>query len=179
MATAQEGVNQQTALQNAEYNRINQSTPYGSSNYTITGHNPDGTPIYAQSVTLSPQEQQVFNNNIQGQIGQGGIALGMQNQVAGSYANPINTSGVPQITGQISSQATPELIKQAQDAARGAQTQYLDPQFADQQKQLTDQLANQGITQGSAAWQQAMDQFARQKQMAYSNADMQAVQAGK
>lgn len=165
-------------MQNAELNRINQYTPYGNSIYTVVGHNPDGTPIYNQSIQLSPQEQQVFNNNITGQIGQGGIALGMQNQVANSYTNPIDTSGIPQITGQISNQSTPELVRQAQDAAYRTQAQYLDPRFQQQQAKLENQDANMGIVRGSNAWNTDQQNLNLAKQQAYQSAADAAVQAG-
>ena len=42
----------------------------------------------------------------------------------------------------------PQLIQQAQNAAYGAQTQYLDPQFQQSESNLRQQLADQGISGG-------------------------------
>jgi hypothetical protein len=91
----------------------------------------------------------------------------------------LDTSAIPQLTSQVNGgQSWQDAVKQAQDAAYGSQTQYLDPQFAQSQEALDNQLANQGITRGSDAYQTAEDNLARQKQAAYGNAQMQAVQAG-
>lgn len=178
-ATAQEQVNTKTALQNAELNRVNQTTPLGSSTWSITGTYPDGTPIYAQNISLSPTQQKIYDSSTQGAINQGNIALGMQNQVGGSYARPIDTSNVSKITGQVPGQQDQgAAIKQAQDAAYRGQTQYLDPQFQQQEEALRSNLANQGIAQGSEAWNTAMGNFARQKQAAYQSAQNAAVGAG-
>jgi len=58
------------------------------------------------------------------------------------------------------------------------QTQYLDPQFSQEQQQLQSQLANQGIPMGSAAYNTAMQNYNLQKQQAYSNAQNQAISGG-
>jgi hypothetical protein len=72
----------------------------------------------------------------------------------------------------------PQLVKQAQDAAYGSQTQYLDPQFQQQEESLRQSMADQGIEEGSPAFSRAMGDFTRQKQMAYQGAQDQAVAAG-
>ena len=72
----------------------------------------------------------------------------------------------------------PQLVQQAQNAAYGQQTQYLDPQFAQARQQMTQQLADQGIQPGTEAYDRATGDFNRQQQMAYGNAQLQAVQAG-
>lgn len=69
-------------------------------------------------------------------------------------------------------------LKDVQNSIYGQQTQYLDPQFQQASDQLKSQLANQGIPQGSQAYNTAMDNLGRQKQQAYSNAQMNAVGAG-
>ena len=69
-------------------------------------------------------------------------------------------------------------IQNAQNAAYQNATGYLDPQFAEQQNTLTNQLVNQGVPQGSEAWNKAQDDFARQKQFAYSQAQSGAYGQG-
>lgn len=189
-AQAQTQSNIQTANNNATLNRVNQYTPYGNLTYSIDGYTDTGTPQYSANVSLSPQEQQIFNNSTTGQINQGNIALGMQGQVGNSYTNPINTSGLPGIGSQINYNGpaltgtvgngsySPQAIKDAEDAAYKIQTQYLDPQYEQAGKSLDNSLINQGITQGSEADTNARTLFNNQKQQAYGNAQMQAVQAG-
>jgi hypothetical protein len=176
--SAQQAANSQSALQTAELNRVNQTTPLGTNSWSMNGTYADGTPIYSENISLSQPEQTLFNLGNTGAINKAQTGINMENQVANAYANPINTAGIPQITGQIANQSTPDLVKQAQDAAYKSQTQYLDPQFAQQQEALQSQLANQGIAQGSAAYNTAMDNFSRQKQAAYQSAQNAAVGQG-
>jgi hypothetical protein len=174
---AQTQSNIQTATENAALNRINQYTPYGSSTYTTSGTDANGIPIYNQSVNLSPQEQQIFNNQTQGQIGLGNTALGMLGQVQNSYQNPLNTSGLPQLQSSVGGNYQDQ-IKQAQDAAYHGQTQYLDPQYQQGEAQLKTQLANEGLQPGSEAYDNAYKNFQLAKQSAYQGAQNAAVGAG-
>jgi hypothetical protein len=95
---------------------------------------------------------------------------------AGGQAIPGAVTSLPLQTSVNSN--FPQLVKQAQDAAYGQQTQYLDPQFSQQEETLRQSLADQGIEEGSPAFSRALGDFNRQKQMAYGNAQDQAVQAG-
>lgn len=70
------------------------------------------------------------------------------------------------------------LLQDTTDALYKANTQYLDPQFSQQQAQLENKLANQGITRGSEAYDNAMLNFNNQKQQAYESARNQAVAGG-
>lgn len=71
---------------------------------------------------------------------------------------------------------SPELLQQqTADALYKANTQYLDPQFNQQQAKLENQLANQGITRGSEAYNNAMLNFNNQKQQAYDSARNNAI----
>ena len=112
--------------------------------------------------------------------GAGGQAIpGVQTSVAGAGqgmqgavgpTGPIQTNLSPQDFGQ--------QIKQAQDAAYQAQTQYLDPQFNQQEESLRQRLADQGIQEGSDAYSRAMGDFNRSKTMAYQQAQDSAVEHG-
>jgi hypothetical protein len=70
------------------------------------------------------------------------------------------------------------LNQQSTDALYRANTQYLDPQFTQGQAQLESKLANQGITRGSEAYNNAMLNFNNQKQQAYESARNQAIGQG-
>lgn len=63
-AAAQEKLNKDTAVYQAEVNNVNQTTPYGSLSYTQTGTNPDGTPIFSATTALNAPEQNLFNTGI-------------------------------------------------------------------------------------------------------------------
>ena len=70
------------------------------------------------------------------------------------------------------------LNQQTVDALYKANTQYLDPQFTQSQAKMESQLANQGITRGSEAYNNAMLNFNNQKQQAYESARNQAIEQG-
>jgi hypothetical protein len=71
-----------------------------------------------------------------------------------------------------------QLQQQAADTAYQSATRYLDPQFQRQQSGLESQLANQGITRGSEAWNNATNQFNENKNQAYDQARSQAYTQG-
>lgn len=174
---AQTASNQSTATANANLNRVDQYTPYGNSIYNVTGNNPDGTPHYSQTTSLSPEQQNLYNMGVQGQTALGKTALGQLGNLQSAYANPFSFGG-PQVTGQVANPDYSAQIKQAQDAAYNSQTQYLDPQFAEQGDQLNARLANQGLQVGDRAYDTSQDQFSRGKQAAYQSARDAATQAG-
>jgi hypothetical protein len=93
----------------------------------------------------------------------------------GNIQTSLNNSNVPPVPGGTDLRNT---MMEAQRAAYQQATAYLDPQFANQENQLRSQLTNQGIPQNSEAWNKAMDEFQRNKQFAYQQAESAAVQQG-
>lgn len=187
-AAAQAQFGEQTAAYNAALNNVNQVGPTGSNTWNVTGYSPTGAPEYTQTQSLSPQQQQIFNQQQSNQITAGQTAANLARESQSSLGQPlptnpnapsvqmqINTSGVPGIAG---SGDLAGFTDQAQNAAYQQQTQYLDPQFSQEQQQLDAQLRNSGAQPGSAAYNNAMQLFTNQKQQAYSNAQEQAVGQG-
>jgi hypothetical protein len=208
-AAAQAGANKETAIATGEINRVNQYGPFGSSTYTVTGYNPDGTPIYAQNTNLSAPVQNILNTQLQNQQAAQGISGNLLQSAANEYSHPIDTSNVNALTNSagpasasgIGNYATtagngggdiqrslgdwsnvPGVIQGAQDAAYQNQMAYLNPQFANQQSDLNAQLAAQGITQGSDAWNRAQGELSRNQtfgqQQAQNAAFNQGINAG-
>lgn len=179
-AAAQTKSNIDTATANAALNRVDTNTPYGNLTYSTPGTNPDGTPKYQADVTLSPGEQKLFDLGTANQGKLAETASGMLGQVQNSYASPIDTSGLPSIQSSVQQDGgtTANAIKQAQDSAYKSQTQYLDPQYARAEDEQRTRLANQGVVQGSDAYNKAGDQLAEQKRQAYQSAQDSATGAG-
>ena len=152
-AAAQEQVNQKAATQQAEINDVNQVTPYGTLNYTQTGTNADGTPSYTATESLSPAEQGLFNTTV-----------GTQQGAATAAGNLITNLG-PTLS------SAPNLGNDAlTNTMMGWQSKYMQPIFNQQQSNLNSQLAAQGITQGSQAYDNAQNLQSRNVNNAYESA---------
>jgi|SRR5215472_5671926 len=141
-----------------------------------TATNPGGTyvngqwvPSVTQTTTLSPEQQKILDAT---QTFQQSM-LGAGNQMAGA----LPTGGLD-LSGITAAPTMGQYNKEAADAVYQQQTAMLDPQWATQEQQLHDSLRDQGIPEGSAAWQQATDQFSRQKDLAYQQAKDSAIQEG-
>ena len=236
-AAAQTKSNIDTANSTAELNRINQSNPYGTSTYSITGTNPDGTPIYTQSTQLSAPQQQIFDAQQQQDLGLTNTANQMLGQVQNSYSQPMDTSSagnvnfgmspqqlqqyqsalnsgmspdqISQYANSLNSSAGPASqtqaaqataatagygniqnqlsvtggqlsndLDQTRDAYYNEQKAMLDPQWAQTQNDLQTQLANQGLVQGSDAYNKAMTLMNQNKSNAYNLAQNNAILQG-
>lgn len=174
-ANAQTASNQQTALYNFGLNNPDTYTPLGNLTYSTDTSNPN-QPSSTANITLSPAEQQILQQNQSNITQQGQVANTALQGVQNQFNTPYNLTGnVPQTPSQ---QDLMGNLQNTQNALYGEQTQYLDPQFQQGQQQLESQLANQGIPQGSQAYTTAMNNFALQKQQAYSNANMNAISGG-
>jgi hypothetical protein len=214
--------NKEAAIAAQEGNMINQYTPQGSVVYTQRGTSGSGTPLWSQTVSLSPEQQAAYNKDVAmnarlQDVGMQGVGYvqnalnaplqspgqavgtaGTTNFVTGVNAPTLRTEVGPtqQIQGNInqpninlqtggqagqiqSSMESPELTQQrVTDALYQQQTQYLDPQFQRSQARLENQLANQGITRGSEAWNNAMQEQGQQRQQAYESARNAAIGQG-
>lgn len=228
-------MNRDTAIAQANLNRIDQYTPQGSITYDQTGMNTDGTPQYRQTQTYSPGQQQLYDQQTQIANALNGLAGSNVQRVADVQAQPFSYDGMtPQVSGVNagalrSSNMVPQLQdsfgqsghvqggfnnggavqstfgtgqgvqggldfsgatalpgtndfgaegKRLADASYGQATSRLDPQFQQQQSDLSSRLANSGIPVGSEAYTREMDNFGRTRTDAYNQADFSAQQAG-
>lgn len=177
VAAAQTTQNKDSAAYNAAINRGNTTTPGGSQTYAYRGTDPaTGAPIYDQNISLSPESQQVLNT-----------ANAQIPGLAQTYGQPMDTSGVPNLQGQVDMSNLPQLYgsddllgarQQTQDALYQRQASYLDPQYQDLDRQLTTQLANQGVVEGSEAYNNARSQFGRERGFDYDQARNAAITGG-
>ena len=245
---AQTASNKETAVANANLNRINQYTPQGSLQFNQIGTNADGTPKYESRQTYSPGEQQLYDqqlgisnqlNQVAGQqigrvsnamgqnIDTGGFAPYQSNVQAGQIQGDIGFNGpgvqygmgpsgpiqsqIGQTSGQIQNSfggygqiptdfadvggpqrgldysgvsrlpGTDDFSKESQqinDAVYNQATSRLDPRFQQEQSAMAASLAAKGVTEGSSAYNKAMDQFNRSKNDAYNQAQFSGIQAG-
>ena len=182
-AQATSAGNLQAAQAATAANRVNQYSPYGSSTYSQANPN-DPTSQWSQQINLSPTGQSLLDSLNRSQLGTAGLEQGATQNVASSMGQPfnysgpgvqtsLNTSGVPAIPG-----TGDQVAKDAQNTAYAAATSRLDPQWAQNSEMNDSTLANQGITQGSQAYDNAMRTFNQGENDAYTQAQAAAVQQG-
>lgn len=154
---------QQTAqgnLESARYatkaNRANQYTPYGSLTWAQDANNPDS---WTQSINLNGTGQQLLDASNRSSLGLAGLQDSATGRVADMQAKPFDYGSVQDV----------------QDAAYKGYTSRLDPQWEQSGKQNDAQLANQGIVQGSEAYDNAMRTFNQGKNDAYRQASTAAI----
>ena len=128
-------------------NRVNQITPYGNLDYTISGQDPYGNPTWTAKTSLSDIGQQLLSNQNQTSLGLGSAInaqLGQVQDVMGQGFNP-NLPSIGMNPGQ---------------SYQDAYMQRLAPQLAQSREATTAALANQGIAPGTQAYENAMRQQA-------------------
>jgi hypothetical protein len=202
-ANLQTQANTQAAVTSAEMGHVNQTNPYGSSTWQQTGTNADGTPQYSNTQTMSPTQQALYNSTVANQTNsanKGGAVLANWTNNGGlnfnPTLNPLTYSAGPAAQAKLGDYATSvgnggeavqtklqgpdiqSLAKSSQDAAYANQMGYLNPQYSEQKSDLNSQLAAQGITQGSDAWNRAQDDLSRQQTFGQQQAESSAVNQG-
>ena len=146
-ASAQGGMNRDTAITQMQLNGVNQVNPLGSVTYQQTGQNSFtdsqgnvvSTPQFTQTTTYSPEQQAIFDAT---QGAQGNLADLAQSQsgfLKDYMAKPFefNNSDAEKWAYDL---ASPRLLQQQ----------------GQNDAQLRTVLANKGIREGSAAWNAAM-----------------------
>ena len=90
-----------------------------------------------------------------------------------AYGSPLNYNSAP-----AAPEANAAARQQVIDSVYGQYASRLDPKFSGELIQKETQLANSGITRGSAAFSASMDDFYRGRNDAYQSAQNAAIQAG-
>lgn len=126
-----------------------------------------------ENIQFSPDQQARFAQSQQISDALGNQSLTSLGQVRSSLGQPIDYSKLPNAT-----QGADAIRQSVVDSLYKQQTQYLDPQFQQQQSMLDTQLRNQGLQPGSQAYDTAMANLGRQKQQAYGNAMYNAIGQG-
>lgn len=147
-ANAQSAVSKDTALWNASLNNVNQYTPYGNLTYT-QGKYADGSPYYNATTTLSPDQQTLFNLGNKSDISLAQLGNDQIGRIQQSVSNPYSYEGLPSIYGEGD-------MNTARQRAEDAIMSRMNTQFGNDEDALRTRLANQGITQGSEAFNKEM-----------------------
>jgi hypothetical protein len=123
-------------------NRVNQVTPYGNLDYSISGSDPYGNPTWTAKTSLSDVGQQLLNNQNNASLGLGQTINSALGQVQNTMGQPFNPN-------------LPQVGINAGQNYQDAYMQRLAPQISQQRELLNNQLSNQGIPVGSDAWNKA------------------------
>jgi hypothetical protein len=158
-ANAQGAANINTAVAQSTLNDVNQVTPYGTIDYTksggysspgINGQGGTWVPQFTATTKLSPGMQALFDSNLANSQSSSGVEGKLLNNATAGLSKPLDLSyGATEAN----------LNKFAANT--------LDPQWNQQQTQLNQQLADQGLTPGSDGWKYQQSQFGLNKSNAY------------
>ena len=158
----------QASIANNLMARPNVNTPLGSQTWNQTGTqtipgaegNPAvDVPMYEQNITMSPEGQGLYDQQMalsQGLLGLGNTSLGQTQQ----------SLGQPQDFGSVQDIA---------DQSYGMQTARLDPQWQQNESMQKTALANQGLVPGGEAYDNAMRTFSQGKNDAYNQARLSSI----
>ena len=162
---AQTASNIQTAGYNKALNSNDVYSPLGNSTWTVTGKDPTtGAPIYANNITLNPYAQTALTETQQNQALTGSLGGQLLNGIGSQYTSPMSTSNLPGIRSSLDPATMGDsAVQNAENTSYNSQMSLLQPQMDQQSKALEDQLAAEGITQGSDAYNTAKDNLQRQQ----------------
>jgi len=163
-------------------NRVNQVTPYGNLDYSITGQDPYGNPTWTANTSLSGVGQQLLNNQNQASLGLGSTinsALGRTQDMMSQGFNP-NTNPITTNVGQANLQTNPNYASgmEGWDKANSILQARLQPQMDQAREQQNSALVNQGIPVGSKAYENAMRTFNQGQNDLLTNSQLAGQQIG-
>ncbi len=151
---------------------VNSYGPSGSVRYEADPSAPGG---YRQVTSLSPGEQSAYDQgmNVYNQALQ--TAGGQIGRVNTALESGLNTEGLPGLQGYDANSFDRQRFE---DAVYQGQTRRLDPQWQRAEQSQDARLAAQGLGANSEATRNLRQDFARDRNDAYSNAANMAIQQG-
>ena len=175
----------------AAANRVNQVTPYGNLDYAVTGSDPYGNPTWTATTNLSDVGRQLLGTQNAASLGLGqtiNAQLGNVQNTMGQGFNPqtapittnIGQANINPLTGQANLQTQTDYAggMAGWDKANALLMQRLQPQMDIQQKNLDAQLANQGVVQGTEAYNRAKMGLGMQQNDLLNQAQLTGLNAG-
>ena len=189
------GAAQQTAAANAANNRINQVTPYGNATYVQTGTDQYGNPTYTMNTTAAPFVQNAINAQ-GGQLMSYGQAFQSPTLTdnydlpsVGFYGSRLNAlqfdpakqlKALPEynVNTNINQAALPQYGINPGESYESGIMRRLQPQMQRDRTQLAAQLANQGISPGTKAYDTAMTLAAQKENDALTSAVVGGMDVG-
>jgi hypothetical protein len=147
-------------------NRVNQYTPYGSLEYTMSGEDKYGNPMWSATQKFSPEQQKLLDIQNQLSLGVGQLGTKGLEYVGQQLENPFDVSQLPSLGINPGETYSDAMIRR------------LAPQMEQSRGKLEQQLANQGIGIGSEAYDRAMRNFDQKQNDLLLGAQTQGLQSG-
>lgn len=138
-----------------------------------------GKPVtkWTQSEQLSDEMQSLFDMQMADRLNVSGAKQGMLNRALQTLSEAPDWAQFGEAQGL---NFTPDEMRQrAEDMAYQRDTMRLDPQFAQAEAKLKQQLANQGLSPGDRAYDAALSNFLNSKTDAYERARLGAAEQGR
>jgi hypothetical protein len=147
-------------------NRVNQYTPYGSLEYTMSGEDKYGNPMWSATQKFSPEQQRLLD--IQNELSYGVGQLGTKGleYVGQQLSSPFDVSQLPSIGINPSETYSDAIMRR------------LAPTMQQQNEQFEQSMANQGIPVGSEAYNRAKMALGQRQNDLMLGAQTQGLQAG-
>jgi len=144
-------------------NRPNQFTPWGTSTWTQDPNNQD---LWAQNVTLSPEQQRLYETGTQADIQMAQLGLQGARQAGDIFQDPFSLESMGQM---------PNYQDQFSDIY-GSMLSRVDQDIARDREAMESQLVASGIPRGSEAYNREMERIDRQLTDARQQAELAATQ---
>ena len=174
-ATAQGVANQKAGQQTAVLSNPNIISPYGNQtvSYDMAGGY-DGTPQPTITQTLTPAAQAALDAQQQVQMGEAQLAQTGLKTAQGIMGTPFQYSG-PKVQTSLDLSNVAKMPVNAGMTGQNAIMARLQPQIEQQTKATAQTLANQGITPGSEAYNNAMREQQQGQNDLLSQAALQGI----
>jgi hypothetical protein len=155
VSQAQTASNVETAVANAWLNSGNQVTPWGNTSTSQIGSQQVGennVPIFNQTLTLSPEQQKLYEQGVQGDTRLNELGLSQIDRIQQAVSSPFSLDQFGQ---------APSADPAARDRAYQSILQRAAPGQQADMNALEARMAAQGIALGSEGYRNTTDQFQR------------------
>lgn len=153
---------------------------------------------WTSQTTLNPADQKLLDTQRTADQSLADIGVAQLGRLNGNLSQPLDFSGLPNLVTGLNTSGLTNMRRfdvsdlapllgandlqgerqRVEDAVYDRYASRLNPQYEKEQRNLETQLANMGITRGSEAFRNAMDDFARRKTDDYDTARRSAVTSG-
>jgi hypothetical protein len=170
------------AEKTAAANRVNQYTPYGNLTYTKNESDGSGTDTWSQHVNLAPEQQALLNQQNKTSADLGSMQDQMIGQVRNSMGQEITQDSLPQVDALnadvINRDNLPTIQGDYAKTGYDAIMSRLNPELDRGRAAFNTQMANQGITAGSEAYNNAYKNQSQGENDARIQAGLQGIGIG-